>query len=303
MRYGNRAKDMQAIIDRAEKPEYRIYTRGIRDFGSPKRNTFERTVRQSPPQDSDASYLNERWLYMYGMPNELIVRSKGDAGEEAITTISRDDFIENVSRRLDLTSSEEEALKSETGRDVLDTLDNLSSLEGQNDLFKEINQPKNEYQRNGLIGHNTFMEFDEAAVRVKNIAAPSKATANDTGDPDYSLAFLKQEIDSEGNVIIEPDIQTVQVKAKGIRESYNRGTKDALEILQKDNPQNELQALRVIDRVSTFGEDWAYKEGARAVKTTIRRAAREARDRPIYDAVDAELNTLTENGRRMAILR
>ena len=40
MRYGNRAKDMQAIIDRAEKPEYRIYTRGIRDFGSPKRNTF-----------------------------------------------------------------------------------------------------------------------------------------------------------------------------------------------------------------------------------------------------------------------
>ena len=34
--------------------------------------------------------------------------------------------------------------------------------------------------------------------KVKNIADPSKATANDTGDPDYSLAFLKQEIDSEG---------------------------------------------------------------------------------------------------------
>ncbi len=284
MRYGNRAKDMQAIIDRAEKPEYRIYTRGIRDFGSPKRNTFERTVRQSPPQDSDASYLNERWLYMYGMPNELIVRSKGDAGEEAITTISRDDFIENVSRRLDLTSSEEEALKSETGRDVLDTLDNLSSLEGQNDLFKEINQPKNEYQRNGLIGHNTFMEFDEAAVKVKNVNPKREEDYEDYTD-DYSMP------------------KTTKAIAKEIKESYNSGTKDALEILKKEDPQNELQALRVIDRVSTFGEDWAYKEGARAVKTTIRRAAREARGTPIYDTVDIEVKRLTENGRRMAILR
>ncbi len=284
MRYGNRAKDMQAIIDRAEKPEYRIYTRGIRDFGSPKRNTFERTVRQSPPQDSDASYLNERWLYMYGMPNELIVRSKGDAGEEAITTISRDDFIENVSRRLDLTSNEEQSLKSETGRDVLDTLDNLSSLEGQNDLFKEINQPKNEYQRNGLIGHNTFMEFDEAAVKVKNVNPKREEDYEDYTD-DYSMP------------------KTTKAIAKEIKESYNSGTKDAMRLLKNGDPQNELQALRVIDRVSTFGEDWAYKEGARAVKTTIRRAAREARDTPIYDTVDIEVKRLNENGRRMAILR
>ena len=270
MKYrGTEYKRMQNIISKAEGPKYRIYGSQVEGFGT-KRNTFEKTIRQSPPQDSDASYLNERWLYMYGMPNEFLVRQDGLVGMP-----DRNMMITNVSNRLDLTTNEEQELKSNTGKDMLNTIDGLSSLENQNDFFREINQ--------GLIGHNTFMDFSTAAVKVKDITP-------------------KREEDYE-NYMDDLGPKTTNTIANEIKESYTRGTKDGLKLLKESDPQNELQALRTMDRINTFGEDWAYKEGARAVKATIRRASREARDTPIYDTVDIELNRLNRDGERMAILR
>lgn len=279
---------MQKIIDRTEKPEYKVHTFGIEGFGTPKRDSFEKTERQSPPQDSDASYLNERWLYMYGMPDEFLYRHEG-----ITENYTKDELVSSrLSGRLDLTDSEEQELKSNTGRDMLDTVDNLSSLENQVDFFKEINYLRaQQFQigreptlrwKAGLIGHNTFMYFDDAAVKIK----PTEPTREE----DY--------MDEYGTV------KTTQMKANDIQESYSDGITEGLKILQRENPSNDLQALRIIDKIPTIGEDWAFKEGVRAVTVTILRTTGQARDpKPIYDAVDQEVNRLTNDGQRMAILR
>jgi hypothetical protein len=94
------------------------------------------------------------------------------------------------------------------------------------------------------------------------------------------------------------------MKANDIQESYSDGITEGLKILQRENPSNDLQALRIIDKIPTIGEDWAFKEGVRAVTVTILRTTGQARDpKPIYDAVDQEVNRLTNDGQRMAILR
>ena len=286
MKYNSRGEGyerMQRIIDRTESPKYRVYTTGIEGFGNQKRNSFEKTVRQSPPQDSDASYLNERWLYMYGMPDELLYRSEG-----ITENFPKEEILERVSTRLDISESEGRDLKKSTGRDMLNAIDSLPSLEEDGGLVREINHlrggvPHPSYMA-GLVGHNTFMHFDDAAVRI----VPTEP---------------KKEEDWEDYVTEGGNIKTTRMRANEIKEDYNKGKNDALNLLKEADPQNDLQALRVVDTTPTFGESWAYKEGARAVAITIRRATGTPMKGEIYDAVEIEVNRLTEDGERMAILR
>ena len=168
-----------------------------------------------------------------------------------------------------------------------------SKLQEQHKLLKELNEVKHNLKKSEINNESSQKTIDLLKKIIHkqhvNMYTTNKEDVYSDSDEDYTDDYSKP--------------KTTKAIAKEIKESYNSGTKDAMRLLKNGDPQNELQALRVIDRVSTFGEDWAYKEGARAVKTTIRRAAREARDTPIYDTVDIEVKRLNENGRRMAILR